>query len=165
MDFNKQKEQFSIAYVRAVIATARFNIYKPEVDDDSIDLGIAASGSLELPVRPRLELQLKCTADEGALREGIIQFRLKVKNYNDLRLDALVPRALVVVLVPSRVDDWLTQSEEQLVMRKCGYWLSLLGEPEVENTETITVQVPRTQQFTPAALQGIMTRINNGGPI
>src|SRR6266550_4758246 len=109
MDLNKQKEQFSIAYVRAVVAAASYNVYKMEVDEDSVDLGIAATASLDLPLRPRLDLQLKCTAAEGALHDEFIHFPLKVKNYGDLRNSGLVPQALVVVLVPTRVEDWLTQ--------------------------------------------------------
>jgi hypothetical protein len=162
MDLNKQKEQFSIAYVRAVIAAARYNVYKMEVDEDSVDLGIAATASLDLPLRPRLDLQLKCTSDGGALHDEFIHFPLKVKNYGDLRNSGLIPQALVVVLVPTKVEDWLTQTEEQLVLRRCGYWLSLLGEPAVDNTESVTVRIPRAQQFTPLALQDMMRRINDG---
>jgi hypothetical protein len=36
MDLNKQKEQFSIAYVRAVVTAAGYNVYKMEVDEDSV---------------------------------------------------------------------------------------------------------------------------------
>lgn len=162
MDLNKQKEQFSIAYVRAVIAAAGYNVYKMEVDEDSVDLGIAATAFLDLPLRPRLDLQLKCTASEGALHEEFVHFPLKVKNYGDLRNNGLVPQALVVVLVPSEVGDWLTQTEEHLVLRRCGYWFSLLGEPAVENVESVTVRIPRAQQFTPLAVQDMMRRINGG---
>jgi uncharacterized protein DUF4365 len=162
MDLNKQKEQFSIAYVRAVVAAAGYNVYKMEVDEDSVDLGIAATASSDLPLRPRLDLQLKCTAAEAALHDEFIHFPLKVKNYSDLRNSGLVPQALVVVLVPTEVQDWLTQTEEQLFLRRCGYWLSLLGEPAVDNTESVTVRIPRAQQFTPLALQDMMRRINDG---
>ena len=162
MDLNKQKEQFSIAYVRAVIAAAGYNVYKMEVDEDSVDLGIAATASLDLPLRPRLDLQLKCTAAEGVLDDEFIHFPLKVKNYGDLSNIGLVPQALVVVLVPTEVEDWLTQTEEQLVLRRCAYWLSLLGHSPVNNTESVTVRIPRAQQFTPLAVQDMMRRINDG---
>ena len=36
----QQKEQFSIAYLRAVVAVAGYNITSVEVDEDSIDLGL-----------------------------------------------------------------------------------------------------------------------------
>jgi hypothetical protein len=42
MDLAAQKEQFSRTYVGAVAAAAGFAVYVPNVDDDSVDLGLAA---------------------------------------------------------------------------------------------------------------------------
>ena len=120
------------------------------------------TASLVLPLRPRLDLQLKCTADEGVLHDELLHFPLKIKNYKDLSHEGLVPHALIVVLVPNQVDDWLSQTEEELVLRRCAYWFSLLGEPAVDNVESITVRIPRANQFTPQALQDMMRRINDG---
>ena len=51
------------------------------------------------PCPPRVEIQLKCTSDE--MRRGQVVYHLKRKNYDDLSLsDLVVPRILVVVLVP-----------------------------------------------------------------
>ena len=161
MDLNKQKEQFSIAYARAVVAVAGFNVYRMEVDEDSIDLGIAATGAKHLPKRPKLDIQLKCTADD-VIRDDFLHFPLKIKNYNDLRVEALVPHILLVVLVPPEVADWMQQSEEEMVLRRCGYWLSLCGAQVVANTESVTVRLPRAQMFTPASLQLMMQRVNDG---
>lgn len=165
MDLNKQKEQFSIAYVRAVIAAAGFTVYTPEVDDDSIDLGITGSAPFDLPIRPRVEVQLKSTANQRALHQGQVHFPLKIKNYDDLRLPSLVPRVLLLVVMPDDVSDWLRHTEEELVLSGCGYWLSLFGYPSTENTESVTVQIPRAQQFTPEALRAIMKRVNDGEAI
>jgi len=38
-----------------------------------------------------------------------------------------VPRILVVVTVPAVAQEWLSQSEEEMVLRHCGYWISLRG--------------------------------------
>lgn len=160
MDLNKQKEQFSIAYVQAVVAASGYNVYRMSVDEDSIDLGVAATGNLNLPRSPKLDLQLKCTAKD-ILHDGALHFPLEMKNYNDLRADSLVPRLLVVLLVPEDVLNWLAQSEDELIMRRCCYWLSLRAAPAVDNTATVTVRVPRAQVFSPDALQGIMEKINN----
>lgn len=159
MDLNKQKEQFSIAYIRAVVAAAGFNIGKMDIDEDSIDLSIASSRYF-LAVRASIDVQLKCTADERVLRQEFIHFPLKIKNYDDLRT-ARLPHALVVVLVPPNVEDWLIQTEQEMVMRRCGYWLSLAGQPEVQNQASVTVKIPRTQQFTAGALKDMMKRIRN----
>lgn len=46
MDVSRQKEQFSIAWVCAVVSVAGYVVYQPEVDDDSVDLGIAMRGRI-----------------------------------------------------------------------------------------------------------------------
>lgn len=108
-------------------------------------------------------MQLKCT-ERMAGRNGSFPFALPIKNYNDLRGDDVhVPRILVVVFVPDTLDLWLEQSEERLLMKHCAYWLSLRDAPETTNTTNVTVQLPRTQQFTVDALRSMMLRIGHGG--
>jgi hypothetical protein len=81
-----------------------------------------------------------------------VRYPLNLKNYNDLRINALVPRILVVVLVPENLADWLVQSEDELLMRHCGYWVSLRGLPETPNATTVTVELRRSNQFTVEAV-------------
>jgi len=59
VDINQQKEQFSNAYLQAITTVAGYSLYKPSVDDDSVDWGIAAKGVLGRIRAPRLELQLE----------------------------------------------------------------------------------------------------------
>lgn len=46
MEINQQKEQFSNAYLQAVTSVAGYSLYRPAVDDDSVDWGIAARGTI-----------------------------------------------------------------------------------------------------------------------
>lgn len=162
MDLNRQKEQFSNAHLTAVVAAAGYNVYKPQVDDDSVDWGIGARGGRGTIRSPRMELQLKSTSRD-IVREDHVAFPLEMKNYDELRFqDYQVPRILVVVILPEEVQDWISQSEQEMLIRHCGYWLSLRGEPEVSNQETITVHLPRDQQFTVDALTDMMRRIEGG---
>ncbi len=162
MDINQQKEQFSNIYLQAVTTVAGYSLYKPSVDDDSVDWGIAAKGGTG-PIRaPRLELQLKCTSRD-IQDDNSIRYPLKLKNYDDLRMDNFaIPRILVVVLIPEKLEDWLTQSETQLCIRNCGYWISLRGNSKTQNTTAVTAVIPRNNQFTVAALQSIMEGISQG---
>jgi Domain of unknown function (DUF4365) len=162
VDINQQKEQFSNTYIQAVTSVAGYSLYRPDVDDDSVDLGIAARGGEGPIVSPRLELQLKCTS-RNILDSGCVRYPLNLKNYNDLRINGLVPRILVVVLVPDNLNDWLQQSEQELCMRHCGYWLSLRGQPETQNLTSVTVELPRSNKFTVEALRDIIQRISLGG--
>ena len=62
MDINQQKEQFSNIYLQAVTTVAGYSLYKPSVDDDSVDWGIACNRGTGPIKAPRLELQLKSTS-------------------------------------------------------------------------------------------------------
>lgn len=160
----QQKEQFSIAFVRAIAAVSGYNITRCEVDDDSIDLGLKGSRR-DGGVRnaPYLDIQVKCTdADDGTGPD--LPFDLKLKNYDDLRATPVhVPAILVVVCVPADVGTWLDETPEHTAMRRCAYWRSLRGLPATGNTTTCRVRIPRTQAFTVAVVRSMMTRIGEGG--
>ncbi|MEG4252035.1 DUF4365 domain-containing protein [Microcoleus sp. Pol10D4] len=163
MDINQQKEQFSNIYLQAVTTVAGYSLYKPLVDDDSVDWGVAAKGGTGAIRAPHLALQLKCTSKRNIQDDNSIRYPLKLKNYDDLRMDNFaIPRILVVVLIPETPEGWLTQPETELCIRGCGYWISLRGKRKTQNTSTVTVPIPRTHQFTVAALQSIMERISQG---
>lgn len=163
MDINMQKEQFSRTYVQAVAACAGFAWSMPSVDDDSVDMALHQTGGGGTIRSPRVELQLKCRASQTPAGETFTH-SITLKNYDDLRgTDLLVPRILVVVLVPNALNDWLGHSEAEMALRRCGYWVSLRGLPPSENDTSQTVEIPRTQQFTVESLQAIMQRIGQGG--
>lgn len=165
MDLSQRKEQFSRAYVHAVATVAGYGLFKHDVDDDSIDLGIASSNDYHLPTRPRLELQLKCTSSD-VVRGGNIVFRLKRKNYDDLRLTNIaIPRILVVVLAPDNESEWVHQSEEELVLRGCAYWTSLHGSENTKNRRSISVSLPRKNVFSVEGLHGLMRRADQKEPL
>ncbi|MEG5058532.1 DUF4365 domain-containing protein [Microcoleus sp. A2-C5] len=162
MELNQQKELFSKAYVRAVAAVAGFSVSQPEVDDDSIDLKIVARGGEGVVFSPELNLQLKCTSRD-VLDGQFIRYPVRIKNYRDLIVNSQVPRLLVVVLVPENLENWLQQSEDEMCMRYCTYWVSLRGLPERLNTANVTVELSRSNQFTVEALKSIMQRLSQGG--
>lgn len=162
MDRSQQHEQFSLAYARAIATVAGFSTYSPNVDDDSVDLGISERGGVGLFGSPRLELQLKC-AYALTISETELRYAIKLKNYDDLRLiTPFVPRILVVVVVPEKIEDWLDLGEERLLLRHGAYWLSLFGLPEVANEARVTVKIPRANLFTPAALGQMMKKVAQG---
>jgi hypothetical protein len=160
MDLNAQKEKFSDAYLQAVVAVAGFGLAKPQPDDDSVDWIIVASSSSGVNRRPRLEVQLKSTS-RSVVGPTHVHYPLEIKNYDDLRTEnPIVPRILVVVTLPGELDNWVQQSEDELVMKHCAYWMSLRGHPSTQNNATVTVQVPRNRIFTPDTLSRIMRVIN-----
>ena len=99
-----RKEALSRVYVKALAARAGYATSVPEPDRDSVDLRIHGGGLL----RPALDLQLKATTNIAEPRDGLLPFRLSIKNYRDLSEDTQTPRLLVVLELPTErtaVDD------------------------------------------------------------
>jgi hypothetical protein len=98
----------------------------------------------------------------GRRKKEHLAFPLPIKNYNELREEALVPRLLVVLLLPDDDRRWLEQSEDQMISRSCAYWKTLFGEPETKNQTSVTVHLPRDQRFTVDALRAVMEKVSRG---
>ena len=113
-----QKERLSLVYVNALAARAGFVTSEPMPDRDSVDLRIQASG----PRRPALDLQLKATTALDGPQAGFVRFRLKIKNYRDLRVETQTPQLLVVFELPTDESRWMTVTAEKLVLRRRAYW-------------------------------------------
>lgn len=162
MEINQQKEKFSRAYVQAVAACAGLAWSMPSLDDDSVDMTLHQTSGDGAVRSPRVDLQLKCKA-MATPTEPTFSHSVKLKNYDDLRDPKVqVPRILVVVLVPDDPAEWLSHTEAELAMRRCGYWQSLRGLPPSVNETGQTVQMSRQRAFTVEALRGIMERIGKG---
>lgn len=163
MSMNDLKAEFSQAYVRAVAHAAGYFVNEPGrlMDGDGVDLTIFERGPGGVIRSPRLDLQLKATAVRPM--EDPFPFDLEVKNYDQLRATNLqVPRILVVVVVPPTIDEWVSSTEERLLLRHCGYFKSLRGEPESSNTAKIRVRLDRSACFHVAELRQLMSGIRLG---
>ncbi|MEW6496995.1 MAG: DUF4365 domain-containing protein [Cyanobacteriota bacterium] len=164
MELNTQKEEFSDAYIQAIASASGYAFQRATTPLDQVGIdatitGIGAQGSMGFP---QLYVQVKCTSRD-VLEENRIRYPLKIKNYEELRNNyQYPPLILVVVLVSENVNEWLRQSEEELCLRRCGYWVSLRGEPETRNKETVTVYLPRKNVFTANALKTLMQGIGTG---
>lgn len=164
MDLNTQKEEFSYAYMYAIASAAACAIQRTTTPLDRLGVDIVITGleNQGLMDFPLLYAQVKCTSRE-VLDERYVRYPLKVKNYEELRVsDRYPPLILIVVVVPDDVDDWLHQSEDELCLRRCGYWISLADGAPTQNQETVTVRIPRENVFTAHVLKGIMQRITAG---
>ena len=163
MDINIQKELFSYAYIHAVAsATGYSSEITKEKDRYGIDLTISGEEGNSFP---QLDVQAKCTSMELS-NEEVIRYSLKLKNYKDLRKENItVPRILVVVFVPDKIEYWLQQSEQEMCMNYCGYWKSLRGDPETKNTRSVTVALSRNNLFNVDALKSLMQNVAAGGTL
>lgn len=159
---NSHKEEFSYAYIHAVAAAAGYSCEKAPrlLDLEGIDLTVTAVGTQGSRRCPRIDLQVKCTSKVEITEDEHIKYRLRVEDYERLIFDdPTIPYYLVVVVVPDEVDDWLIHSENEILLKRCGYWKCLAGEPPTKNTGKITVPIPRINLFTPSVLKGFMEHL------
>jgi hypothetical protein len=162
MDENEQKQQLSVAYLHAVASAAGFACQAPGVDDDSVDRTLVARGWVHARSflrSPKIDVQLKSmTRSPLAGGEESFTFRLRKKNYDDLRHRAMVPRLLVVLLLPRDRGQWVEQNDERLLSRYAAYYVSLAGMPGASHRGKVPVVLPRKNLLSVENLCRLMAR-------
>ena len=155
-----REEALSKAYALAVAGAAGYTTAEYDFDRSGTDLLVQGGGEFS----PMLALQLKATINLRPLQATgglVFSFQLKAENYEWLRLPTQVPRLLVVLDLPAQEAEWTTITTEELVLRRCAYWLSLKGFPESTRVRP-TVHIPKSQIFDVPGLQGLMEQSRNG---
>jgi hypothetical protein len=111
----------------------------------------------------KLDVQAKSTTLALA-EKATIRYDLEVRNYESLRFrTAGSPRILVVLVLPEEENDWLVQMENELILCRCAYWMSLRGFRARRNRRKVRLAIPRSQVFSVAALRSILERMKAGG--
>ncbi len=153
-----RQESLSRAYVRAVAAKA--GLVCCEFDHDyGIDISlrdVRESESSFVDGGFQIDLQIKSTT-RANVGDSAITYDLPVRNYNHLRAnDCSIPRFLVLLVMPDDEHQWLTQSIDELIVRHCAYWLSLVGYPATESTSTVRIVIPKENVFSVPAVQQML---------
>jgi hypothetical protein len=162
---NQRQEALSRAYVRAVAARTGV-ICVESTQDFGIDLFLRAVSVRDgeyADTGPQLDVQLKSTM-RAALRDAQVIYDLEVRAYNVLREAAVapIPRILVLMVLPEDESQWTTQTVDELVLRRCAYWLSLRGAQPTAAHTTTRIAVPCTQVFSAEAITELMSRLKQG---
>jgi hypothetical protein len=165
---NHRQEALSRAYVQAVAARCGLGCTLLRDFAYGVDLtlhDISRKGRRYTESGFKLDIQAKSLAG-GVLTETHAVYDLSVPAYDDLRDPYLgCPRILVVLVLPEQEQDWTTQTEEHLLLRRCAYWMSLKGYPPTENERTVRLPIPRTNVFSIASLQLLMAKVRAREPL
>lgn len=153
-----RQDLYSIAYIKAVIATAGFHYSNSELDRNSDDLHIELLMADDYePKYGRLILQVKCTFAHEIEKDNCIHYPLPVRNYNHLRQIKIEPRILVVVHVPNpKTEMWVENKENHTIFKYKAYWTSLMGLGPTINEDSVTVKVPVSNLFGVDAVKFLM---------
>lgn len=149
---NARKEQLSLSYLHALAAVGGYTVSSPNIDTDSIDICISSGGSR----RSSVQFQLKATSSPDWSADSL-RFQLKAKNYNDLARRRQVPLLLAVMVLPELPADWLALGSDEMVLRKCVYWMSLIGEPETDQGSKVVI-IPKVNLLTVDSLRDLIQK-------
>ena len=143
MPQNFIKQELSKAYLKAVTSRSGHDLTFTDPDYRGID------GTIENPTLRgvnRVDFQLKSTT--VYLCSGTqIEYDLRVEDHNRLTVDVEIPRVLILFIMPDSDEAWLVQTPNELCLRKCAYWISLMGRTSSSNKSTVRVSVPKTNIF------------------
>jgi hypothetical protein len=161
---NQRQEALCRAYVRAIAAQAGV-ICGDIVQDFGIDMFLRGVEHQEQAYRdtgPQIDLQLKSTT-RAEVKEPEVVYDLEVRAYNLLRLPVRErPRLLVLLVLPEDETQWLSQSVEELILRRCAYWVTLQGAELTTNQTTVRIRIPTTNAFSVEAVQAMLRALSEG---
>ena len=162
-----RESELSYAYPHAIASHAGVNCKTSNRHDDNAGIDAMLTGwepfpnggSLtEVDIKVQLKASIKPPFDDG---DSLSYFLSGTQQYDDLRRETHAsPRILAVLFLPPKAEDWLTHSHEQLVLRKCAYWVSLRGAPPTDNHAGVTVKIPKHQVFDGTGLMKLMASIS-----
>ena len=148
---NHQKSAVSFVCFAALAAKVGYTRDKgPDRDGDSID----ATVRLDTYRRPNFNVQLKSTSHPD-WRSSRLWSKPTRKNCDEFHIERLTSLSLVILELPTHPRAWLECADEEFVLRRCAWWQSLRGSPEIRS-ESKTVVFPNTQRLTPAANKLLM---------
>jgi hypothetical protein len=163
---NHRQEAMSRAYIHAVAGLCGLSCGFRDYDY-GIDLTlheVRRRGQRHYESGFKLDIQAKSTTAANWTPIGI-GYDLTVASYDDLRDPTVgTPRILVVLVLPEVEEEWLTITEEQLLLRKAAYWHSLRGMPATTSRRSVRVEIPQANLFTVESLRALMDRIRRQEP-
>jgi Domain of unknown function (DUF4365) len=164
---NDIESELSYAYLHAVASKigAACKVGNRHEDNNGVDASLTAWAPFvnggyikEVDLKIQLKATIGAPVDNG---RHLSYFLNGLNRYNDLRTDALaVHRILIVMFLPRDANEWLTISENELILKKCAYWVSLRGAAASANGTGETIYIPKTQIFNTDSLSDICAKLS-----
>lgn len=163
MTENEIKEELSRSYIKSVANFLGYKIEIPERDHGTdcriVEVTPIHKGD-KIKYRDSgrlIDIQLKATTEESVEFEGdFIKYDLEAKAYNDLifRLKGVHYLVLIVFVLPKDKKDWVSCSDNELILRKNAYWfLPSDIDEETDNKSSIRIKIPLKNRFSFDSIQ------------
>lgn len=159
---NQIKQETSYLYLHAIAAHLGYSLETVRVDMDSVDATICSRGKIPgskgTILSPKIDVQLKTSQRDCSRNQ--IPFQLSKKNYDDLRINTMVPKILIVLFLPMD-KDWFHLDLEMLSIYGKGFWKSLKGMKDNYNESNVTIYLDQNQRLTDEIIRELMIAAAN----
>ncbi len=162
------RSSLGFAYLQALASQASFTctLMGRHADGAGVDAVFHVREKLDPQARLHeftLDFQLRATSRGLPIVDSKLLFSLEADRYETLRnAVAERPRFIVLLCLPTDLDDVDALSAEDLVAFRRGRWLCLSGAPQASNTPSTPVRFPTGNVLTPATLREIARRVSLG---
>jgi hypothetical protein len=145
----QQKERYSRAWVVAAAAGADYTYTILPDDVHGVDMTVRHD-------LHSIDFQLKSTASPID-QDGHIAFDLDVTTYDLLRQTQRSGLGvLALIVVDDDREQWLAFDADGTHLKWTAYYLSLHGKPQVANTATVRLKVPKSNLLTIDGMKALM---------
>ena len=159
---NDVKEKISYIHLDTLVTSLGYSLDRPRIDRDSVDATISAKGIIPGSngyIRsPKIDVQLKSTGQ--VYFENSVTFKLPKKNYDDLRQNTMVPRILIILVIPEE-NGWFAWDLEKVLLYGKGYWKTLKGMEEIKNSTSRTVCFDQSDRLNVEVIKRLMIAAAN----
>lgn len=111
-----------------------------------------------------INYQLKAS-QRCIIRDTEIVYKLRAEAYNRLAAitkGSITPLILLLLHLPPDPNEWFKICEDYLQLRKCCYWLHWRETTPTTHSSSVTICIPRSQQFTPDVLKMLFEQHKRG---
>ncbi|MFE6609492.1 DUF4365 domain-containing protein [Amycolatopsis sp. NPDC057786] len=151
---------FGQSFVHVLASAAGLTVAREDIDSRGFDLTIGHKGKLGQLRHPNIEVQVKSWSKRIAVeQQGYWKYELRTRHYNELAgTDFMVPRFLVLVIVPDDWHDYVDHAPSSTELRHAAYWMSLRDHPtsNLKPDSKVRVDVPVRNLLTVDSLHAVM---------
>ena len=108
-----------------------------------------------------IDVQVKSTRQTLPVVNGKISYSIKSEQYRKYTEPSLAEFLLVLFVLPDDPTEWLELTPDELILRKCCYWISLKDAPPWTGSD-VTVRIPEKNLFNVEQLHKIVIKLSEG---
>ncbi|MDR1923796.1 MAG: DUF4365 domain-containing protein [Planctomycetaceae bacterium] len=166
-ELNIIQENLSFSYLHAVSSRAGGSCIEVgrNSDNNGVDAHLKFFGKFSDKknslTQIDINVQLKSKRHKLIIADNKISFPLSVEQYNKYIRKSTTPFLFVLFHVSDDVQQWLTLSTDELILRKCAYWTGLYGASARSGQKT-TLHIPKKNILSVEQLKNIVRKISEG---